>query len=79
MQYANVWMIQSGDNLGFALQALFEHGIIGHFFGQDLERDNAVQPIVTAAVNLSHSAGTQRIKNLIRPKLCSWREGHILA
>jgi hypothetical protein len=79
MQYADVRMIQVRDGLSFTLEALFEDGIIGHFFWQDFDCDSAVQPCVTGAVHLTHPTRTQLRLDFIGPQLCSRSQTHTWA
>jgi len=49
-------------------------GITGEGVRQDLQRDVAIELLVTRAVNLTHSSGAERRKDAVRPDKRSKRE-----
>ena len=58
-------MVQAGDRLRFALEALAEIGIVGDMRGQDLDGDGAVKASVGGFVDLAHPAGPEGGVDLI--------------
>src|SRR3989442_4314137 len=76
MQGANIRMIQAGNGLRFALEALLANRIRGELRGQNFDRDGALQPRVAGAVNFAHAPRTKRHADFIRAKLCTWGERH---
>jgi len=58
MQHANVRMIQTGNGLGFALEALLADGIIRKLSRQNLDRYCALQSRVSRSIHFPHAAGT---------------------
>ena len=62
---ADVGMVQRGSGLGLALKAAERRGILGHFIGQKLERDKAMQPRVFRFVNHTHPAAAQLLDNAV--------------
>ena len=52
----DVGMIQRGEDLGFALEARQPIGVVRERFGQDLDRDVAIQLRVARAIDLAHPA-----------------------
>src|SRR5580765_1365148 len=53
----NIWVIKSGGGFGF----LFETGkfvpVLTKFFGEELDRNLAVEPCVLGQIYLAHTAG----------------------
>ena len=41
---------------------------------QDLQRDDAIEPLIAGAVDLSHSAGAERRQNLVRTEAAASRD-----
>ncbi len=76
VQSADVGVLQSGNGLGLALEALLEGGVGREVRGQDLDGDAAVEAGVAATIDLSHAASTERGEDFIRAKLGARREGH---
>ena len=66
-------LIERGDRLGLALEALAAIGIAGGIRRQHFDRDSAIQPRVFGAIHLAHSACAQRRDDLIGPKVCAAR------
>src|SRR5271157_3495548 len=56
---ADVRMVQRRRGLGFALKARQRLRIAGHFLGQELERDKAMQPRVLGLVDDAHAAASK--------------------
>ena len=56
---ADVGMVQRRSCLRLTLKAAERLGILGHFIGQELERDKTMQPRVFGFVNHAHPAATQ--------------------
>jgi hypothetical protein len=52
----DVAMIQGGKRLGFALKTREAFGVVCEHFGQDLDRDVAVELRVASSPNLAHTA-----------------------
>jgi hypothetical protein len=79
MQYAYMRVIQTGDNLCFALKPLFAREIGGNFWRKNLDGDCALQTSVTRTVHLPHAASAQRRLDLIGSEFCPGREAHAWA
>ena len=62
---ADVGMVQRRSRLRLALKAAERLGIPGHFIGQKLERDKAVQARVFGFVNHTHPAAAQLVDNAV--------------
>jgi hypothetical protein len=73
---ANVRMIQTGNRLRFALEALLASRVRGKMSREDLDSDSTFQSCVPGAINLSHPARAERLNNLIRSELCTWTKRH---
>ena len=54
----NVWMVQRCDSLGFLLEAVQTIGVFGKCSRQNFDGNVAVQPFITRAIHLTHSAFT---------------------
>ena len=52
---ANVRVIEAGDGLGLALEALLQIGIRGDVLGQDFDGDGAIESRASCLVNLTHA------------------------
>jgi len=63
-------LIQVGNGLGFALEALLAHRVRGKRSGEDLERDCAVEARIPRTIHLAHPAHTDRCEDLIGPQSC---------
>ena len=62
---ADVGMVQRGSRLRLALEAAERLRILGHFIGQKLERDEAVQPRVLGLIDHTHAAAAQLVDNAV--------------
>ena len=62
---ADVGMVQRRSRLRLALKAAERLGILGHFIGQELEGDKAMQPGVFGFVNHTHPAAAQLVDNAV--------------
>jgi hypothetical protein len=56
---ADVWMIESGGGLGFALEALERLMIVGQGFGEEFQGHEAMELGVFCFVNDAHAAATE--------------------
>ena len=56
IQHTNVWMIEAGDGLGFALEPLLANRISGELCGQNLDRDSAFESRVPGTIDFAHAA-----------------------
>ena len=65
---ADVGVIQGGDRLGLALEALAALLVLGEGGGEDLDGDAAVEAGVLPPPDLAHSAGADRRQELVRPE-----------
>ena len=61
----DVGVIQAGSGLRFLDEAAAALRIAGFRAGQDLDRDDTVQPRVLGLVDIAHAAGAQFFKELI--------------
>ena len=57
VERADVRMIERGDRSGFAIEPLTKRGVEPGRWGDDLDRDSAVQPRIPSTVDLTHAAG----------------------
>ena len=58
-------MIQRRQGLRFAREAHDAVGIGREEVGKDLDRDLAIEPRITGAVHLAHSAGAERADDVV--------------
>jgi len=70
VQSADVGMVQRGDGVRFALEALGKL-LIGNFDG-----DDAIQSRVAGLVDFAHAAGTEGRSDLVRTQPSSGRQRH---
>jgi len=77
VEYADVRMVQRGNNTRFPFEAGAEIFAFGDVFGQNLDRDGAVEPAVAGFVHLAHAAGAERDENLVRAEFVASGEGHL--
>jgi hypothetical protein len=69
-------MTQGSDRLGFALEPGASVGIASYFRMQNFQRDIAIQPRITGAVDFAHAASAQRSLDFIRPEFRTRVERH---
>ena len=62
---ADVGVIQRGGGLGFALKTGEGLRIVSYIFGQEFERDEAMQPRVLGLVHHAHSAAAQFLDDAV--------------
>ena len=67
----DVRVVERGDDLGLALEALQPLGIFGHVGGQHLQCDAALQAGVLCDIDLTHAAGCQQLDDLVGSQLGS--------
>src|SRR5579864_4416034 len=66
-------MVQGGQRLGFAREALEAIRIRGEEIRQDLDGDIAVERRVLRAVDLAHPAGAELGNDFVRTDVRTWR------
>ena len=62
---ADVWMIQRGQHLGFALEACETFGVVSNRRGQQLQRDVAPEPGIACAIDLAHAPSAEQRDDLV--------------
>jgi hypothetical protein len=72
----DVWMIERGEDLRFAMTARAPVGIGGERIRQDFQRDVATEFGIAGAIHLTHSAFANGGNNLIGAKTASEAYGH---
>ena len=65
---ADVGVVEGGDRLGLALEALAALLVLGEGGGEDLDGDAAVEAGVLPPPDLAHSAGADRRQELVGPE-----------
>ena len=68
-QRDDVGVVQRGDSSGLTLEARAPVRVVADFTAQDFQRDIAAEARVGGAIDIAHSAGTQRRLNCIRTEL----------
>ena len=66
MNRGDVWMVQRGEKLRFALETRDALRVVDESVGQDLDRDVTTELRVARAVDLAHAARTERADDFIR-------------
>src|SRR5215472_8671042 len=69
-------MIQTGDGLGFALEALLADSVRRKMRGENLDGDGTFQARVACPIHLAHPARTKRRLDFVGAKSSTWLEGH---
>jgi hypothetical protein len=72
----DVWMVQRGEHLGFALKAGEAIRIRREGLGQNLQRDVAIELRVAGAIHLSHPARPKERDDLVGAETGARRKGH---
>ena len=75
-QRADVGMVERGDRLRLALEALAALVVLREADGKDLDGDAAVEAGVLPAPDLAHAAGADRRLKLVRPEPRPGLRGH---
>ena len=63
---ADVRVVQAGDRLRFAVEALLHVGVVGEVRRQHLDGDRSIQPGVGGFVDLAHAASTEGTSDFVR-------------
>src|SRR5919201_1463403 len=72
----DVGMIERREKFRFALEAGQAVRIVRECFRQDLDRDLALQPRIARAIHLTHAAGAEGRKDLVRAEARPDGQGH---
>ena len=62
---ADVGMVQGRRSLSLSLKARQCLGILGHFIGEKLQRDESVQGYVLGLVNNTHASAAELLENAV--------------
>ena len=62
---ADVGMVEGGGGLGLTLEALQRLMVLGHFFRQEFERNEAVELGVLGLVDDTHSAAPELLQDAV--------------
>ena len=65
VQRADMRVSELRDRAGFAIEPLTELRIRGQLFGQDLDRDGAVEASVASLVHLPHPTGAEKGEDFV--------------
>jgi len=68
-------VVQRGEHLRFALKSGEAVRIQGKNFGQDLERDVAIQPGIARAIHFAHAPGANQRQDFVRAESHAGGEG----
>src|SRR5262245_41774380 len=68
VQGGDVRVIEGGENPGFALEPRDAIPIVGGCVGQDLHRNAATELRIARAIDLTHSAGSERRDDFVEPE-----------
>ena len=69
-------MIERGQDLRLALEAREPIGIEDESFGQDFQRDVAIESGVSRSIDLAHATRAERGNDLVRPESSAGSKGH---
>ncbi len=76
MERANVRVVQARDGLRLALEPLLQIRVRGDMLREDFDGDGAVEAGIARFVDLTHSARTDGLGDLVVAELGACREGH---
>ncbi len=76
---ADVGVVEGGDGLRLALEALAPFLVLGERGGQDLDGDAALEAGVASPPHLAHPAGADRRRELVGPEPRPGLKGHVWA
>src|SRR6185436_3116280 len=76
VQRADVRMIERRDGPRFTLEADPPPGVLCEIGGEDLDGNRTSKTRVERAINLPHSAGSDRSDDLVRPEACAGPQVH---
>ena len=71
-----MWVIERGEDFGFALKARQPVGVGRERCGQDLHRDLALQSGVRRAIHLAHAARAERREDVVGAEARATGQGH---
>ena len=72
----DVWMIEGGEDFGFALEPFQTVGIVRHRGGQDLRRDCPLQVRVGRTVHLAHATDANLSVDAVRANASAGSQDH---
>ena len=77
LKRADIGVIETGDGVSFALEALSDLRLVSEMRRQDFDRDSTIQAGIARTVYFSHSSGAERRQDLVRSETSSGSEGHL--
>jgi hypothetical protein len=72
----DVRMRERGHGSGFALETRARRFVSAKVRWKDFDRNLAIQSLVTRAIDLAHSAFTERSHDLVLTKASAWYQAH---
>ncbi len=72
----DVRVVECGDGLRFAFEALAAIGVTGETRRQDFQRHRPAEPQIAGAVDLPHASGAERRVDFVRSDSGTGCEGH---
>ena len=76
VQRADVRMGKQGDGARLSVEALAHRCAGGVAVDDDLDGNDAVEPCITGAIDLAHTAGAERRVDFVRSEASSPAESH---
>ena len=76
VQHADVRVLQAGDRLRLALEALFQVGDSRRVRREDLDGDGPIEAGVASFVDLAHAAGAGELEDFVGPETRTGLECH---
>jgi hypothetical protein len=73
----NVWVIQGGSHLRFALEAAARRRV-GKFVGENLDGDRTIEMGIDRPIHDAHAAGADRGLQLVRPDPRACQDGWLI-
>ena len=66
----DVRVIEGSDSTGFAREAFMSRTVTRHLGGEDFERNITTESRIVSSIDFTHSACSERTRDLVRPKSC---------
>jgi hypothetical protein len=67
MEHTDVRVVQTGNGFGFAFETLLAGGIRRKMSRKNLDRNRAIEPRISGAIDFAHSTRAEWRKNFVGP------------
>src|SRR5439155_12425152 len=73
----DIWMIQGGEQLGFATKPSQTISISAKQLRQNLQSDVSAKFRVVGAINFAHASSSENASDFVETNACPHRQGHV--